>query len=102
MVKKVVKKKVSKKKTLSKSTPKANSGSLPKKSFLLGARNSLSGFVFFTILFLVSLLMYNVIEYDMYNQLFFLLSFLFGAVSLALLISLLIYFIYSKLRIKRK
>ena len=93
MAKKVVKKKVSKKKVAQKV--------VSNKTNLLGAAHAWRGFILFAVLLLISLVSYNVVTSEMYRELFFLLSFGFGAVCVALLIALLIYFFYAKIKIRK-
>ena len=93
MAKKVVKKKVSNKKSVKKV--------VSNKPTLMGAAHAWKGFIFFLVLLLISLISYNVVTTDMYRELFFLLSFAFGAISAALLIALLVYFFYAKIKIRK-
>ena len=91
MAKKAVKKKVLSKKV-----------NAPKRSnFIIGASRAWKGFFFFLILFLVSVFAYNIVAIEMYQELFFLLAYGFGAITLALLIALLAYFFYNKFKIRK-
>jgi len=97
MVKKVIKKKVSGRKAV-KSIAKKR---VLNKPILIGAARAWKGFALFAVLLIISLASYNIVDSEMYRELFFLLSFGFGAVSVALLIALLIYFFYSKIKFRK-
>ncbi len=117
MVKKVVKKKVSMKKSRSKKAPqkasKVNSKKVvlkaPSKIESLNAiksplkriRVAWNSFVFFALLFLISAVSYSVVVVSIYKDLFFLLSLVFGAISVSLILAILVYFFYSKIKISR-
>lgn len=108
MAKKVVKKKVSKKKVSSKRVP-AKSVALKKPTSVgkskLGVsvkskiRTSLNSLAFFGILFLISIISYGAVSSEIYKQLFFLCSLAFASISVALILVVLIYFFYSKIKL---
>ncbi len=103
MAKKVVKKQVSKKvskKVVKKSVP-VKKVVLEKSNVFKSAIRAWKGFFFFLILFLISILCYNLIDVEIYKGLFFLLSYCFGAVTLALFIALLAYFFYTKFKLRK-
>lgn len=116
MAKKVVSKKVSKKSVSSKKlvSKKAPTKSValkraPQNNFVNPIKSpkskinvSLNSLAFFGILFLISVVSYNAVSHVMYKQLFFLFSLAFASISVALILVILIYFIYSKIKFSKK
>lgn len=90
--------------SVKKGAPKKQNISKPKKiqeqkiSPVSKMRAALKGLIFFGILFLISVVCYMAANHELYVQLFFLLSLSFGSIGVALLLTLLIYFFYSKLK----
>lgn len=110
MAKKVVKKKVAKK-VVSKKAP-TKSVSLkraPQNNFVNPIKSpkskinvSLNSLAFFGILFLISVVSYNAVSHVMYKQLFFLFSLAFASISVALILVVLVYFFYSRIKFSKR
>jgi len=116
MVKKVVRKKVSKKsvsfkKVVSKKVPtksvalkktSQNNFVNPVKDPKSKIRNSLNSLAFFGILFLISVVSWSAVSHVLYKNLFFVFSLAFASISVALILVILIYFFYSKIKFSKK
>jgi len=59
---------------------------------------ALKNFILFFVLFLVSFVVYQFISNELYLNLFFILSVIFGFISLAFLIVLLVFFFLRKMK----
>jgi apolipoprotein N-acyltransferase len=57
--------------------------------------------VFFAVFFLISVVCWSVTDIAVYKDLFFLLSLVFGAVCVSLILAMLVYFFYSRIKISR-
>jgi len=99
----VKKKKVKNKSSVRKSNRKIQSSAGKSKKLVRASQRKISlifkNLILFTILFLLSFLSYNFLSNELYVNLFFLLTIIFGFIALAFLIVLLIFLI---LRIMNK
>jgi hypothetical protein len=110
MVKKVVKRKVAKKVVSKKAPTKSvalkknvqNNFINPVKTPGAKIKVSLNSLAFFGVLFLISVVSYSAVSHVMYKQLFFLFSLAFASISVALILVILIYFFYSKIKFSKK
>ena len=88
--KKSVRKKAVKKKSVARASKK--SVGIPIKSQAKKKDIVIKNLAIFVILFVASILLYSVSTQEMYSNLFFILSFIFGFVSIAFLIVYLVFF----------
>jgi nitrate reductase gamma subunit len=101
MVKKKVSKKMSKKRPVRRASSKSKK-MVSQRNSIIGPSRAFRGLIIFAVLFVVSYLLYLFVPVIMYEDLFFLLSFVFGAICVALILSLVVYLIARRVKVKRR